>query len=46
MSNNEKLRIERDGHVVTLTLDMPDTRNALTDLDLCNALVVRCRIAA
>lgn len=33
-----KLRVERDGHVAVLTLDMPETRNALTDADLCDAL--------
>ncbi len=35
----DKLLCEQDGHVVTLTLNMPDTRNALTDLDLCEAVV-------
>ena len=36
---SEHLRYEQDGHVVTLTLDQPDTRNALTDRDLCTAIV-------
>ncbi len=35
----EKLLYEQDGAVVTLTFNMPDTRNALTDADLCDALV-------
>ena len=42
MSATDKLRVEHDGHVVTLTLDMPDTRNALTDPDLRDALVGAC----
>ena len=35
----EKLLYDRDGHVVTVTFNMPETRNALTDLDLCAAIV-------
>lgn len=35
----EKLLYEQDGHIVTLTLNMPDTRNALTDADLCSAII-------
>ncbi|MBK0399564.1 crotonase/enoyl-CoA hydratase family protein [Limibaculum sp. M0105] len=35
----EKLLYEQDGHVVTLTFNMPETRNALTDHDLCDAIV-------
>ncbi len=35
----EKLLYEQDGHVVTLTFNMPETRNALTDHDLCSAIV-------
>jgi enoyl-CoA hydratase/carnithine racemase len=35
----EKLLYDQDGHVVTLTLNMPETRNALTDMDLCAAIV-------
>lgn len=35
----DKLLYQQDGHVVTLTLNMPDTRNALTDADMCDALV-------
>lgn len=30
---------EQDGHVVTLTFNMPETRNALTDHDLCDEIV-------
>lgn len=36
----EKLLFEQDGHVATLTFNMPETRNALTDRDLCEAIVV------
>jgi enoyl-CoA hydratase/carnithine racemase len=35
----DKLLYEQDGAVVTLTFNMPDTRNALTDHDLCEAIV-------
>lgn len=35
----EKLLYEQDGHVVTITFNMPETRNALTDQDLCDAIV-------
>ena len=38
-TSSEHLRYERRGHVVTLTLDQPDTRNALTDPELCTAIV-------
>lgn len=34
-----KLLYEQQGHVVTLTFNMPDTRNALTDRDLAKAIV-------
>ena len=36
---SDKLLYQQDGHVVTLTFNMPDTLNALTDADLCDALV-------
>ncbi|MEP1199067.1 crotonase/enoyl-CoA hydratase family protein [Tateyamaria sp.] len=35
----DKLLYDQDGHIVTLTLNMPDTRNALTDPDLASAIV-------
>lgn len=35
----DKLLFEQDGHVVTLTLNMPEARNPLTDHDLCDAIV-------
>ena len=38
----EKLLYDQDGHVVTLTFNMPETQNALTDMDLCAAIVEAC----
>ncbi len=38
----DKLLYEQSGHVVTLTFNMPETRNALTDRDLCDAIVEAC----
>ena len=35
----EKLLFSQEGHIVTLTLNMPETRNVLTDVDLCDAVV-------
>ncbi|MEX1236217.1 MAG: crotonase/enoyl-CoA hydratase family protein [Roseovarius sp.] len=35
----DKLLFDQRDHVVTLTFNMPDTRNALTDRDLCEAIV-------
>ncbi len=35
----DKLLYEQDGHVATVTFNMPQTRNALTDQDLCGAIV-------
>lgn len=35
----DKMLYEQDGHIVTLTFNMPDTRNALTDQDLASAIV-------
>lgn len=35
----DKLLYKQDGHIVTLTFNMPDTRNALTDQDLAQAIV-------
>lgn len=43
----DKLLYEQDGHVVTLTLNMPEVRNPITDRDLCTAMVAACeRIGA
>jgi enoyl-CoA hydratase/carnithine racemase len=38
----DKLLYQQDGHIVTLTLNQPETRNALTDLDLVDAFVEAC----
>lgn len=35
----DKLLYEQEGHIVTLTFNMPETRNALTDPDLAHAIV-------
>lgn len=35
---NDKLQYTQSGHIAELVLNMPDTRNALTDMDLCAAL--------
>ncbi|MBK1635384.1 crotonase/enoyl-CoA hydratase family protein [Rhodovulum adriaticum] len=35
----DKLLIAQEGAIATLTLNMPETRNALTDADLCDAVV-------
>ena len=35
----DKLLYEQDGHIVTITFNMPETRNALTDKDMCEAIV-------
>lgn len=35
----EKLIYAQDGHIVTLTLNMPETRNPVTDADLCSAII-------
>jgi enoyl-CoA hydratase/carnithine racemase len=37
--STDKLLIAQDGHVVTLTLNMPELRNPITDPDLCAALI-------
>lgn len=39
----EKLLYDQDGHVVTLTFNMPETRNALTDHDLAESFVAACK---
>ncbi|MEP3278010.1 MAG: crotonase/enoyl-CoA hydratase family protein [Stappiaceae bacterium] len=36
---NDKLLYEQNGHVVLLTFNMPETRNALTDQDLAGAII-------
>ena len=38
----DKLLIQRDGHVVTLTLNQPDLRNPITDVDFVDAFVAAC----
>ncbi len=38
----DKLLYQQSGSVVTLTFNSPETRNALTDLDLCDAIVAAC----
>ncbi len=38
----DKLLFERDGHVVTLTLNQPEMRNPITDLDFVDAFTARC----
>lgn len=40
---SDTLLYDREAHVVTLTLNQPETRNALTDLDLIDAFVTACR---
>ncbi|MFT7596770.1 MAG: enoyl-CoA hydratase/carnithine racemase [Paracoccaceae bacterium] len=35
----DKLLYDQDGHIVTVTFNMPETRNALTDQDLCADIV-------
>ncbi len=39
---SDKLLYDQDGHVVTLTLNQPDMRNPITDLDFVEAFVARC----
>ncbi|MDX8535891.1 crotonase/enoyl-CoA hydratase family protein [Mesorhizobium sp. VK25A] len=39
---SDKLIFERDGHVATLTLNQPELRNPITDLDFVEAFVERC----
>ena len=35
----EKLLLDQKGHIVTLTLNMPELRNPITDNDICAALI-------
>lgn len=39
---SDKLLVEKVGHVVTLTLNQPDLRNPITDLDFIDAFVNAC----
>ena len=39
---SDKLLYEQDGHVVTLTMNNPDSMNAMTDHDMCAAIVEAC----
>lgn len=41
----DKLLYEQDGHVVTLTMNAPETRNVITDQDMVEAFVAACRRA-
>jgi enoyl-CoA hydratase/carnithine racemase len=41
----DKILFEREGHIAILTLNQPETRNALTDLDLVEAIVESCATA-
>ena len=43
---SDPLRYEQADHVVTLTLDRPETRNALTDADMVDAFVRACERAS
>lgn len=35
----DKLLVEQDGHIVTITLNMPEARNPITDADICKAMI-------
>ena len=41
----DKILFEKEDHVAVLTLNQPETRNALTDIDLVDALVESCEAA-
>ena len=41
----DNVLFEKDGRIATLTLNQPDTRNALTDMDLVDAVVAACHKA-
>ncbi|MGH8713167.1 MAG: crotonase/enoyl-CoA hydratase family protein [Casimicrobiaceae bacterium] len=43
---SDPVRYEQSGHVVTLTLDRPATRNALTDADMVDTFVHACERAS
>ena len=38
----EKILFEKEGHIAVLTLNQPETRNALTDIDLVDGIVAAC----
>ncbi len=39
---SEPILRTQDGHIVTLTFNRPDTRNALTDMDMVHAFIAAC----
>lgn len=39
---DDPVLFERDGHIVTITLNRPETRNAITDEDMVDALLDAC----
>ncbi len=41
----DKILFEKEGHIAVLTLNQPETRNALTDIDLVEAVVDACETA-
>lgn len=41
----DKILFEKEGHFAVLTLNQPETRNALTDIDLVDAVVESCEAA-
>jgi enoyl-CoA hydratase/carnithine racemase len=41
----DKVLFEKNGHVAVVTLNQPETRNALTDIDLVDAFVAACESA-
>ena len=43
---SDPVRYEQSGHVVTVTMDRPATRNALTDSDMVDAFVDACERAS
>ncbi len=42
----DKLLVEKDGHVITLTLNQPELRNPITDLDFIDTFVATCATIA
>jgi enoyl-CoA hydratase/carnithine racemase len=43
---SEPVLYEKDGHVAIVTMNRPENRNAVTDSELCDALIGACRRAA